>query len=69
MIAILGSRRMTLPILTTTMCLVDETLNSKALSPVSDDPEDLEALTTNHFLLGRPAFSEPLFPEASRYVN
>ena len=69
MIAILGSRRLTLPVLTTTMCLVEQTLNSRPLTPVSDDPEDLEALTPNHFLLGRPAISEPLFPDASRYVN
>ena len=69
MIAILGSRRLTLPVLTTTMCLVEQTLNSRPLTPVSDDPEDLEALTPNHFLLGRPAISEPLFPDASRYLN
>ena len=69
MIAILGSRRLTLPVLTTSMCLVEQTLNSRPLTSVSDDPEALEALTPKHFLLGRPAISEPLFPDASRYVN
>ena len=32
MIAILGSRRLTLPVLTTTMCLVEQTLNSRPLT-------------------------------------
>ena len=67
--AILGSRRLNLPVLTTTMCLVEETLKSRPLTPVSDDPEDLEALTPNQILLGRRAISEPLFPDASRFVN
>ena len=53
----------------TTMCLVQQTLNSRPLTHVSDDPEDLEAITPNHFLLDRPAISEPLIPDASRYVN
>ena len=26
------------------MCLVEQTLNSRPLTPASDDPEDLEAL-------------------------
>ena len=69
MFAILGNRRLTLPVLTTTMCLVEQTLNARPLTPVNDDPEDLEALTPNHFLLGRPVVAEPLTPVSVRYVD
>ena len=50
MIAILGNRRLTWVMLKTTMSSVDQTLNARPLAPVSDDSEDLEALTPNHFL-------------------
>ena len=69
MFAILGNRRLTLPVLTTAMCLVEQTLNARALTPVSDDPEVLEALTPNHFVLGQPVLVEPLMPDAARYVD
>ena len=60
---------LTLPVLTTTMCLVEQTLNAGPLKPVSDDPEDLGALTPNHFLLGWSVLAEPLMPDAVRYVD
>ena len=34
---------------------------------VSDDPEDLTALTPNHFLLGRENASAPIMPSSERY--
>ena len=45
---ILGSRRITEEVLGTTLCLVEQALNS---SPVSTDSREIEALTPNHFLL------------------
>ena len=69
MFAIPGSRRLTLPVLTTTMCLVEQTRNARCLTPVSGDPEDLEALTPNHFLLGQPVLAERLMPDAVKYVD
>ena len=46
---ILGTRRLTDEVLHTTFCLEDNALNSRALTPVSADPCDLNALMTNHF--------------------
>ena len=38
-------------ILGTTICSVEEILNQRPLTPVSDDTESLEAITPNHFLI------------------
>ena len=40
-------------ILNTTMCLVEESLNARPLTPVSDDLNSLEVLTPKHFLSGQ----------------
>ena len=50
---ILYSRKLTAEILNTTINLVESSLNARPLTPVSDDPDGLEALTPNHFLLGQ----------------
>ena len=67
MIAILDNRRLTDEELSTTMCLVKQTLNARSLTAVSDDPEDLTALTSNHFLLGQESASAPFMPSSERY--
>ena len=52
------------------MCLVEQTLNARPLTSVSDKTDDLEALTPNHyFLLGRANSATPLLPEAQRYTD
>ena len=51
MIAILGNRSFAEEELSTTVYLVEQTLNARHQRAVSDDPEDLTALTPNHFLL------------------
>ena len=48
------------------MCLVEQTLNAIPLTPVSDDPSDLEALTPNDCLFGPRVLAQPLLPDASR---
>ncbi|XP_075263627.1 uncharacterized protein LOC142355301, partial [Convolutriloba macropyga] len=50
--AVLRNRSITEDVLSTTMCLVEQTLNARLLTPVSSDVNDLESVTPNHFPLG-----------------
>ena len=67
MTAILDNRSLAEEVLSTTMFPVDQTLKARPLTAVSDDPEDLTALTPNHFLLGREITSAPFKPSSERY--
>ena len=49
---VLRNRSVTEDFLSTTMCIVEQRLNARPLTPVSYDVNDLGALTRNHFLLG-----------------
>ena len=69
MFAILWNRRLTLPVLTATMCLVEQIRHASIWTPVSDDPQGLEAWTQNQFLLGRPVVAQPLIPDSVKYVD
>ena len=60
MFAILSSCRLTEETLSTTVCLVEQVLNARPLTCASSDPDDFEALTPNHFLLGRASVSLPV---------
>ena len=59
---------MTVEFLTTTMCLVEETLNARGITPSKDDPSNLEALTPL-FILGRVNVCIPIIPDAEIYSN
>ncbi|XP_055589056.1 uncharacterized protein LOC129741357 [Uranotaenia lowii] len=47
--------------MTTTLAQIEAVLNSRPLTPLSDDPDDFEALTPGHFLIQRAltALDEP----------
>ena len=54
-------------VVSTTMCIVEKTLNARPLTAVSYNPEDLTALTSSHFLLGRENASAALISFRERY--
>ena len=69
MYAVLGNRSVTEDNLSITMCIVEQTLNARPLTPVSSDVNDLESLTPNHFLLGNRNVCLPYLPCAEEFVN
>ena len=69
MYAVLDNRSVTEVVLSTTMCLVEQTLNARSLTPVSSDATDLEAITPNHFLLGNKNLCLPYLSGAEQFVD
>ena len=60
--------------MTTTFCLVEQSLNARPLVPASPDATDLDALTPNHFLLGTagsvlPSHQRAEVDHRKRYVR
>ena len=56
-------------VLSATIYLVEQTLNARRLTAVTERPEDLTAFTTDHFLLKRENASAPFMPSSERYNN
>lgn len=56
---VIGETKLTFEELATFLAEVEACLNSRPLQAMSDDPEDLEALTLGHFLIGAPLVSVP----------
>ena len=56
----LSSRRLTEETLSSTMCLVEQILNTRPLTASSSDSLDFEALTPNHFLVKRSTVFLPV---------
>ena len=55
----LGEQLLTFEELSTVTCQIERFLNSRPLSAISDQPQDLAALTPGHFLVGRALNSMP----------
>jgi hypothetical protein len=46
-------------LLMTLLCKIEAIVNSRPLTPLSDDPDDFEVLTPAHFLIGRSLVAKP----------
>lgn len=62
---VIGESKLTYEEMATLLAQVEACLNSRPLQAVSDDPEDYEALTPGHFIIGAPlnAVPEPSLTE------
>jgi hypothetical protein len=56
---IIGDRILSFEELSTVFAKIEAVLNSRPLTPLSDDPSDYEALTPGHFLIGAPLVGLP----------
>lgn len=61
---VMGPQKYSLQGITTLLASVEACLNSRPLCALSDDPDDVEALTPAHFLIGR-SLKMPLHEKAS----
>jgi len=59
LIRVMGPHMFTLEEMWTLVVRVESVLNSRPLSPLSDDPADLHCLTPGHFLIGQPLLAPP----------
>ncbi|UYV66660.1 hypothetical protein LAZ67_4002477 [Cordylochernes scorpioides] len=56
---IVGKYKLTFEEITTVLTQIEACLNSRSLCPLTDDPEDLTALTAGHFLIGMTLTAVP----------
>lgn len=56
---IIGNHTLTYEEFTTVLTQIEACLNSRPISPLSEDPNDLTPLTPGHFLIGSPLLSIP----------
>lgn len=62
---IVGARTMEYVQFGTLLCGIEAVLNSRPITPLSDDPDDMQALTPGHFLIGEPFVLPPSFQHAN----
>jgi len=56
---VIGTHTLTRAEFQTLLCRIESCLNSRPVTPMSDDSSDCTALTPGHFLIGRPLVSIP----------
>jgi hypothetical protein len=54
---VIGSRTLSKAEFATLLCQIEACLNSRPIAALNDDSSDLSALTSGHFLIGRPLVS------------
>lgn len=54
----IGDTKLTFEELSTVVSKIEAILNSRPITPISNDPNDLSSLTAGHFLIGRPLISK-----------
>ena len=66
---VLGNISVTEDILSTTICIVEQTVTARPLTPVSSDVNDLEASISNHILLKDKKICLAYLPCAEKFVD
>ncbi|XP_041775581.1 uncharacterized protein LOC121595579 [Anopheles merus] len=56
---VLGNQRLSFPEMTTVLTHIEAQLNSRPLTPLSEDPSEMNVLTPGHFLIGAPLTALP----------
>ncbi|XP_037828691.1 uncharacterized protein LOC119616429 [Lucilia sericata] len=59
---IAGAHKFNFEEFSTLLARIESVLNSRPISPMSEDPDDLQALTPSHFLRGAPLVFAPEIP-------
>ncbi|XP_055314000.1 uncharacterized protein LOC129575097 [Sitodiplosis mosellana] len=66
---IIGQAKLTFEEFSTVLARIEAVLNSRPISPISNDPNDLNALTPGHFLIGGALLARPQPPTSCNPVK